>query len=106
MELFDFDAETKLTCLLGHPVSHSASPAIHNVSYRKMKLNAVYLAFDVIRLRPAIYGLKELGTVGCNVTVPHKEEVIKLLDHLSEEAELIGAVNVVKFGEEVQGFNT
>lgn len=106
MEQPSFDANTKLTCLLGHPVAHSASPAIHNASYRRLRLNAVYLAFDISRLRPAIDGLRELGAIGCNVTVPYKEEVIGFLDHLDEKAELVGAVNVVKFGEEIEGFNT
>ncbi len=100
------DASTKLTCLLGHPVAHSVSPAIHNASYRKLKLNAVYLAFDVIRLRTVIEGLRELGAVGCNITAPYKEEAVRLMDRLDERAELMGAVNVVKFGEEVHGFNT
>lgn len=102
----NLDASTKLTCLLGHPVSHSASPAMHNASYRKLKLNAIYLAFDVVRLKTALDGLRELGAVGCNITVPHKEAVIQFLDRLDEGSELIGAVNVVKFGEEVQGYNT
>lgn len=102
----NIDAETRLTCLLGHPVRHSASPAIHNASYRALGLNAIYLAFDVLRVRQAIEGLKELGAVGCNVTIPHKESVVELLDHVSEEARLIGAVNVVKFGDELEGFNT
>jgi len=100
------DASTRLTCLLGHPVAHSASPAMHNASFRKLGINAVYLAFDVIRLKPALEGLRELGALGCNITVPYKEEVVMLLDLLDERAELIGAVNVVKFGEEVMGFNT
>ncbi|MEM0041191.1 MAG: shikimate dehydrogenase [Candidatus Korarchaeum sp.] len=106
MEGLSLDANTKLTCLLGHPVGHSASPAIHNASYRRLGLNAVYLAFDILRLKPAIDGLRELGAIGCNITIPHKEGVVELLDHVDEEAVLVGAVNVVRFGEEVEGFNT
>lgn len=100
------DAETKLTCLLGHPVRHSVSPAMHNASYRVIGLNAVYLAFDVFKIKQAIEGLEELGAIGCNITIPHKESVIEFLDSLSEESRIIGAVNVVKFGDETEGFNT
>ena len=100
------DPETRLTCLLGHPVSHSVSPAIHNESYRRLGLNAVYLAFDVKNLSRAVEGLKELGAVGCNVTIPHKEEARGLVDLLSEEAEQVGAVNTIKFGDDLVGYNT
>jgi shikimate dehydrogenase len=106
MRVLNLNAETKLTCLLGHPVKHSASPAIHNSSYRELGLNAVYLAFDVLRIDVAIEGLRELGAVGCNITIPHKEKVMELLDSLDERASLIGAVNVIKFGDELSGFNT
>ncbi len=104
--MLNLNAETKLTCLLGHPVKHSASPVIHNSSYRELGLNAVYLAFDVLRIDVAIEGLRELGAVGCNITIPHKERVIEFLDSLDERASLIGAVNVIKFGDELLGFNT
>ncbi|MCD6348267.1 MAG: shikimate dehydrogenase [Candidatus Korarchaeota archaeon] len=98
---------TKLTCLLGHPVSHSASPAIHNASYHVAGVDAIYLAFDVRDLERAVSGLQELGAVGCNITIPHKEEALRLATTLSEEVRLIGAINTLKFGEGgVEGYNT
>lgn len=71
-----------------------------------MGLNAIYLAFDVINLPKAIVGLQEIGAVGCNVTIPHKEEACRLMDWLSEEARESGAVNTVKFEDRLLGYNT
>ncbi len=100
------DSETKLTCLIGHPVSHSISPIIHNASYRSLGLNYIYLAFDVTDLLKAINGLKELGAVGCNVTIPHKEAAYTLMEWLSDSAKQTGAVNTVKFDNGFLGYNT
>ncbi len=100
------NSRTKLTCLIGHPVSHSISPIIHNASYRDMELNAVYLAFDVVDLPKALNGLGELGAVGCNITIPHKEPARNLMSWLSSTAEQVGAVNTVKFEDGFLGYNT
>lgn len=99
------DSATKLTCLLGHPISHSLSPAIHNSSFEFLGINAVYLAFDVQDFPKALDGLRELA-VGCNVTIPYKEMARRLVEGLDEMAELTGSVNTVKFGEELVGYNT
>lgn len=93
------DGRTRLITLLGSPVQHSASPAIHTLSFRKLGLNAVYLAFDVQPegLSAAIGALRIMeGWDGSNVTMPCKQAVISLLDELSPAARLMGAVNVIR----------
>ena len=76
------DAHTALTGVLGYPVRHSLSPAMHNAAFRALELNWVYLAFEVAcdRLAQAIAGMRGLGIRGLNLTIPHKEAVIPLLD--------------------------
>ncbi len=90
-------AATKLIGLLGHPVSHSRSPAMHNAAFASQGLDFVYLAFDVPvdDLWAAVAGLRALGAVGANVTVPHKERVISLLDDVDPLALRTGAVNTI-----------
>ncbi len=95
--------------LLGHPVSHSRSPAIHNSAFQHLALDLVYLTADVKseRLDQAIRGLSALGALGANVTVPHKQAVKDSLDSLSPEAELLGAVNTVVIQDQsLVGHNT
>lgn len=99
----------KLVCLIGDPVEHSISPVIHNEVFKKLGLNYVYLAFRVAgnELEHAVRGLKALGAVGFNVTLPHKVAIIKYLDELSPEAKSIGSVNtVVNSGGKLVGYNT
>ena len=104
------DSKTKLLGLIGHPVEHSLSPIMHNEALRDKNLNYVYLAFDVHpdRLKYVVSGAKALGTFsGFNVTVPHKVEIIKYLDEIDNEAQLIGAVNTVKIKDnKAIGYNT
>ncbi|WP_456455656.1 shikimate dehydrogenase [Methanopyrus sp.] len=103
------DAETNVVGLIGHPVEHSMSPAMHNAAFKELGLNYVYLAFDVPpeRLEGAVRGAADLGIVGLNVTIPHKEAVMELCDELDRDAELTGAVNTVRFSRgKIEGFNT
>lgn len=102
------DAKTKMFCVIGNPIEHSLSPAMHSAAFKKLKLNCAYAAFRVApeNLGAAIRGMKALGFLGANVTIPHKVKVIEFLDELSEEARIIGAVNTIKFGEKVVGYNT
>lgn len=103
------NSQTKLTCLLGNPVGHSFSPLIHNTLFKKLELNYRYLAFNVkpVDLEKAVHGLKAIGVVGFNVTIPHKEAIINLLDHVEERAEAVGAVNTVLFKDnQLYGYNT
>ena len=100
--------KTKLTGLIGDPVEHTLSPHMHNAGFKYFNLDYVYTPFQVKKehLQEAIYGARSLGIKGLNVTIPHKIEVIKYLDVLEDNAELIGAVNTIKFGDEIKGYNT
>lgn len=105
----DINAKTKLICLIGHPIEHSLSPDIHNYLLNKYNLNMNYVCFDVEKenLKEAVKGLKALGIKGCNVTIPHKVDIIKFLDEVDNNAKLIGAVNTIKNENgKLIGYNT
>src|SRR5215218_6609582 len=106
---------TKLLGLIGHPTGHSLSPRMHNAAFASDVMEAdaaeyVYVAMEVQpdRLSAAVRGLVALGFVGFNVTMPHKEAILPLLDELDETARLAGAVNTVVAVEEgkLRGLNT
>lgn len=100
---------TRVVCIIGWPLEHSLSPAIHNAAYRAGGLDWVYVPLAV---RPgavgeAVAGIRALGIVGANVTMPHKQDVVGFLDEISGEAVRIGAVNViVRQGDKLRGANT
>ncbi len=103
------DGHTKLTGLLGSPVSHSISPLMHNEAFRQLGLNYVYLCFDVdtSNLKTALEGLRQLGVAGFNCTYPDKVEMYKLADELSPAAQMMEAVNtVVNVDGKFVGHNT
>jgi len=83
--------------VLGWPVAHSRSPAIHNAAYRALGIDAVYvpLAVPPGALAAALAGVRALGFLGVNVTVPHKEEARRLCDEVDDLAAAVGAVNTV-----------
>lgn len=85
--------------MLGHPIRHSASPAMQNAGIAELGLNWRYLAFDVKpeELRAALVGAKTMQFVGLNLTVPHKLLALDLVDALDESAKNWGAVNTVRF---------
>lgn len=91
------DAHTRLTGILGWPVEHSLSPAMHNAAFAELGLNWAYLAFPVhpARLAQAVVGLAAAGCAGLNVTIPHKQAALGLCSSLSAAAETIGAVNTL-----------
>ena len=91
------DASTRLVGLLGYPVAHSLSPLIHNTAFRAQGLNNRYIALPVAPadVAEAVAGLKALGFLGSNVTIPHKQAVLSLMDALSAEARAVGAVNTI-----------
>lgn len=98
------------TCgLLGNPVEHTVSPAIHNTLAEEMGQNIVYVPFRVPegRVREAVEGAWALNLLGCNVTVPYKREVIPWLKEIDPLARRIGAVNtLVRTQEGYKGYNT
>lgn len=88
---------TGLTCLLGSPVTHSMSPAMHNEAFRYWNLDYVYLAFDVNTetLPSVVEVLKHIKARGFNLTMPNKNKMCSLCDKLSLAAEISGSVNTV-----------
>lgn len=103
------DSKTRLCGLIGDPVEHSASPAMQNAAFEKAGLNIRYICFRVPakQLSDAIRSIRVLGFVGFNVTVPHKQEVMRFLDRIDPVAYKIGAVNtLVCRGPVIEGYNT
>ena len=101
------NGHTKIYGILGRPVSHSLSPAMHNAAFRELGINAVYVAFPVVDLAQAVAGLRGLDIQGVSVTIPFKEEIIPLIDELDLQAARIGAVNtVVNRDGRLCGYNT
>lgn len=100
---------TRILGIFGDPVAHSLSPLMQNAALREAGIDAVYLPFHVLpdNLPQAVAALRPLNILGVNVTVPHKEAVLTLLDEVDENARLIGAVNtIVNRAGCLHGFNT
>jgi shikimate dehydrogenase len=101
--------KTGLLGLVGQPVDHSLSPAMHNAAFAADGLDLVYICLDVDPddLPAAVRGLEALKLRGFNVTMPHKRAMIPLVDELDEEARISGAVNTVVIeASGLRGFNT
>lgn len=81
----------------GWPVDHSLSPAMHNAGFAALAMDAVYVPFPIApeNLEPAVRGLFAAGVAGLNVTIPHKETMLAVVDDLSPIAAAVGAVNTV-----------
>ncbi len=95
--------------VLGWPLTYTLSPIIHNAAFRNVGLDWVYLQWPVPpeELDDAVAGLRALGAMGASVTMPHKEEIVKLLDGLSGDARTLGAVNTIqRLGDRLIGHNT
>ena len=100
---------TRLLGVIGHPISHSLSPKMHNAAFAASGLDYVYVAMDVLPedLAAAVSGLGALGFRGFNVTMPHKEAILPLMDELDRAARASGAVNTVVVEERgLRGANT
>lgn len=87
----------KWFAVMGDPIEHSKSPAMHNAWFEDMSIDATYIPLHVKpnQLESAVAGLKTLGASGWNVTIPHKTAIIPYLDELDELAQKMGAVNTV-----------
>ncbi len=95
--------------IIGHPITHSLSPLMHNTAFEIKGLDYIYLSFDVVseNLEDAMKGMVGLGIRGFNVTIPHKEKIVQYLNKISDEANIIGAVNtVVNENGILTGYNT
>jgi shikimate dehydrogenase len=93
------NASTRFCAVFGHPIRHSASPAMQNAAIAALKLNWRYVAFDVHPddLRAAIAGAKAMRYIGLNLTVPHKLLALDMVDVVDARAKLWGAVNTIVF---------
>ena len=101
--------KTKAFAVLGHPVGHTLSPAMHMAAYEALGMDAVYLALDVApdKLMQVLPAMQAMGFGGVNLTVPLKEVAFHGLEHLDVSAERIGAVNTVAFHDDkIAGYNT
>ena len=101
--------KTQLLGVIGHPVSHSLSPLMHNAALTKLGLDYVYLPFPIApeNLERAIAGFASIGMVGFSITIPHKQAILPLLSEISPIAQAIGAVNTVtRQGDKWVGTNT
>ena len=104
----EINGKTKLMGLIGNPVEHTMSPAIHNTIAEHTDENMVYVPFPVKEdIESAIKGAYALGIQGMNITVPYKSDAIPYLKDLDKEAEMIGAVNtLVRVEGGFKGYNT
>ena len=101
------DNNTKIFGLIGNPVEHSWSHIIHNAAFDRLKINAVYLKFRVDKLQEFIEYFRKLNVGGFSVTIPHKIDVMRYLDHIDKKAEKIGAVNTIAVKKnKLIGYNT
>lgn len=85
--------------IIGFPVKHTLSPHFQNAAFASLGMNAVYIPFKVApeKLKSALRGMKASGVSGINVTIPHKQAVLRLVDALSPEVKGIGAANTIVF---------
>jgi shikimate dehydrogenase len=100
------NAATRYCAVFGHPVKHSASPAMQNAGITELGLNWRYLAFEVHPddLRAALEGARRMNFIGVNLTLPHKLLAVDFMDVLDESAKTWGAVNTVRFeGQDISG---
>ena len=103
------NAETEVYAVIGDPIGHSLSPAIHNASFRKLGLNKVMVPFLIAdgTLEASLKDLEWLGIKGMSVTIPHKRAVVPLLQAKDAAIELTGSCNTVVFdGLKKVGYNT
>jgi len=101
--------KTRVCGVIGDPIEHSLSPILHNAAFNSLNLDCAFLAFKVksAEVGNAINGMRALGIVGLNVTMPHKKSVISHLDEIDQTAKFLNAVNTIhnKNGK-LLGFNT
>ncbi|MBD2576594.1 shikimate dehydrogenase [Oscillatoria sp. FACHB-1406] len=92
---------TKLLGVIGAPVEHSLSPAMHNAALAHLGLDYVYVPFPVrpVDLERAIAGFEAVGVVGFSITIPHKQAILPLLSQVWPAAQLVGAANTVWYND-------
>ncbi|HXV68535.1 MAG TPA: shikimate dehydrogenase [Nitrospira sp.] len=106
--MMEINVHTQFCGVIGNPVEHSLSPAIHNAAFQALGINCVYLAWKVEAIGEALHGLRALGNFrGASVTIPYKVSAIPFLDQVEETAARIGAINtIVAENGRLNGYNT
>lgn len=102
-------SRTQVFAVLGHPITHTLSPVMHNAAFEELGLDAVYLAFDVVPedVGSILVSMQQMNFGGVNLTVPLKEKVQSVLGRVDPVAEAVGAVNTVVFSDDgMVGHNT
>ena len=105
----NISGQTKPFAVLGHPIGHTFSPAMHNAAFAATRRDAIYLALDVapVRLMHVLAAMRDMGFSGANLTVPLKEVAFRGLTRLDESARRLGAVNTIEFqADGLVGHNT
>ncbi len=100
---------TKTFAVIGDPIDHSLSPAIHNAAFGFLGIDCTYIAYRIPKgeLVSGIEALKKIQISGFNVTIPHKVDMMKFLDQMDENCKTIGATNtVVNNNNSLKGYNT
>ena len=100
---------TKTYAIIGDPIDHSLSPAIHNAAFAFLGMDCTYIAYRIPKgeLAEGIESLKLINIAGFNVTIPHKVDMMKLLDEMDEDCKTIGATNTVNNeNDKLKGYNT
>jgi shikimate dehydrogenase len=101
--------EMRTYCIIGDPVSHSLSPAMHNAAFKSLSMDDVYIAYKVSshELESSVESLRSVKISGFNVTIPHKIAVLQYLDEVDLLSRNAGAVNTVaSIDGRFKGFNT
>lgn len=96
-------------CIIGDPINHSLSPAMHNAAFKSLSLDDVYIAYKVSsqELESSVESLRAVKVSGFNVTIPHKTTVLKYLDEVDLISRTAGAVNTVaNINGKFRGYNT
>jgi shikimate dehydrogenase len=107
-DLRSINFNTRVCAVIGNPVAHSLSPAIHNAGYEALDLDFLYLPCQVEDVASALAGMRAFHNFrGMSVTIPHKIEVMKYVDEISEADRTIGSINtIVKEGNKLVGLGT
>jgi shikimate dehydrogenase len=96
VKMISFSSKTQLCAVIGNPVAHSLSPAIHNAAFGALDLDFIYVAFPVEDVRGTLEGMRAIENFrGLSVTIPHKTEVMKYVDEISDVDRSIGSINTV-----------
>ncbi len=104
-----FSGKTRVYGVIGDPIEHSLSPAMHNAAFQATEMDCVFLAFRVRfdAVQNALRGMRGLEICGLNVTMPHKETVISWLDAVEENAKTLGSVNtILNDSGKLRGYST